>query len=105
MGVQPSETWRAGEPTSLPGIRKKTNGWRLSSPLADTSNLEPHLRWLLEHLPAKALPGKAQEWGLVFSCSITTSDAAPAITIPAEVSAGLARLGAELDIDLIVRSA
>lgn len=104
LGVTPSRTWLAKEATSLPGIRRKEDGWLLSSPLTNTSALEPHLRWLLERLPTTAPPPETHEWSVAISCAITIIDEAPSITIPADLSRRIAALGAELDIDIIQKS-
>lgn len=102
IGVSPTDTWRTGELIRSPDIRKKTNGWRLQSPLGEMMHLEPHVRWLLDQLPTEIpkLPGTTPP-SIDLSCAVIIVEQAPSITLPLDVLQKLARLGADLDIDVI----
>jgi len=103
MGIAPTQTWRVGDPSGLPGVTRTTNGWRLRSGLEDSTDLGLHLEWLLRRLPL-AMPEVAERegWAFTFSCGVTIDDRAPAMAFSAAVLSGIAALHAALDVDVIV---
>lgn len=103
IGVSPTDTWQIGDPIRPPEIRQKSNGWRLRSPLGESQHLEPHLRWLLDHLPDEIseLPSTSP-WSIDVSCAIVIGEHAPSMTLPRDVLERFARLRADLDIDVIL---
>lgn len=103
LGTDPTDTWIVGDLIREPDIRKKSNGWRLASPLDENSHLEPHLRWLLDRLSPGADAGLGMDDRSVdISCSVIITDRAPSLTVPSDVMERLAQLGADLDIDITV---
>lgn len=103
LGVAPTKTWRRGDLIRAPDIRKKSNGWCLASPLEEHWALEPHLRWLVTHLPSHADVGLGSDGRTAdVSCGIEMADRAPSLFVPRDVMERFAQLGADLDIDIIV---
>jgi uncharacterized protein DUF4279 len=103
LQITPTDTWRAGELIRAPDVRQKSSGWRLRSPVEDMLDVEPHLRWLLDRLPPESLllPG-CEGWTADFSVGITVSDQTPGMSIPRDVLERIARLGADLDFDVVI---
>ncbi len=103
IGADPTDTWKAGDLIREPGIRKKSNGWRLKSGFDGHSELEPHLRWLLDKLSPSTDAGfGADGRSIDFSCNVVIADRAPSLTVPRDVMERIAQLGADLDIDITV---
>jgi len=105
LGINATSTWRKGDQGITVPIRKKTNGWELSSGLDKSTDFEKHIDALL----AKIRPHKQQfiEMGKVLSPVLSFvvysyDGARPSMGFSKEAIQELAELNAEIDIDLYV---
>jgi hypothetical protein len=102
LGIEPSETFRAGDPVLPQSTRLHSeNGWRLSSPVdPENATAEDAVHALLDLLPNRkvfaALPAECE---VVVSCTIYGYEERPYCCIATEDIKRLAEIGATLDID------
>ena len=113
LSLSPSQSWLKGESIGGSTVRRKHNGWLLSSGLNDRAELDEHLSALFAQLdPALArialLPASVSR---ELACAIyiyhgpadsAEEHSTPTINLTPEQLAMLARLGAGFDLDLYV---
>jgi hypothetical protein len=102
LGIEPSETFRAGDPVLPQSTRLHSeNGWRLSSPVdPENATAEDAVRALLDLVPhRKAFATLPRECEVVVSCTIYGYEERPYCAIAREDIKRLAEIGATLDID------
>lgn len=102
LGLQPTKSWRVGDPIGRSARSYATNGWSLSSGLDASAELDDHVRALLglvePVLPAlRELPG---HWNLELSCALYAREYVPACHFDRKTVERLASIGAEIDVDL-----
>jgi hypothetical protein len=103
VGVSPTDVWRIGDKiTNRSTLKRKENGWRLKSNLEQTSDLDAHIKNVLERL--KPGWGKLRELGLQYyaeiSCVIYCYDPqSPVIHFDKEIIKAAIELNAEIDVD------
>ena len=101
VGLECDSCWRIGDERAHTIIKEKDNGWVLGSGLPGTATLEEHVEALLSVIDARAdsLKSMTPTSEVVISCVIH-ADTPPALYFDGSVINRLARLGANLDIDL-----
>jgi hypothetical protein len=107
LGLQPTESWRAGEPSRLvrPARFYSDNAWRLHSGLPATTDLEEQVKSLLTRLEPvwKAAVALGKGHYAEFSCVVYSYGGdRPAISFDNDVVRQIAELNAALDVDLYV---
>ncbi len=105
LGIQPSRSHDAGEAHGSRASVWKHGQWALESPLPQESELEEHLRWLLDRL----LPvcdrivevGRADPRLKVdFFCGLWLKDKMEGLEVTPKTLEGIASLGANLQLDI-----
>lgn len=106
FGLSCDSCWRIGDERAHTTIKEKTNGWVLGSGLSKTASLEEHIDALLAVLDARAdsVRSIAATSEVVLSC-VVYADTPPALYFDQRVIQRLARLGANLDVDLYINEA
>ncbi len=106
VGVQPSETWRAGELVSDRAIIKhKFNAWKLNSNLPLSAPLEDHVEAVLRQLRPGwlALEDLCLRYQAKLFCVVRSyGGARPALIFNKEIVKQVAELSAAIEIDLYV---
>ncbi len=104
LGIEPTRTWIEGDVNPRTSIAHHTTGWMLESPLAEDRELDPHVRWLLDRLPADLdeLRNVTPQFTAKLYCAIYTSNDRPALYLDSSTLGRLSRMTADLDIDLYV---
>lgn len=103
-GVEPSETWNAGDRTPSGRRTRKMKGWRFWSSLPLTATQEEHAAHLLSLLKPDFGKLKAigpHEAALSFAVESYNGDR-PALGLEHELLAKLVEMKLDLDIDLYV---
>jgi hypothetical protein len=102
LGLQPTQSWRTGDPIGKSARLYAMNGWSLSSGLDASAELDDHVRALLGLLePAMpALRELSERWDLELSCALYAREYVPACHFDRETIERLASIGAEIDVDL-----
>ena len=110
LSLQPSKSYRKGD--SMPGAHKmppevrarlyKHGSWQLKSRLEPQSELEEHVRDLLEQVrPCQdAMRVLAQQYGGDIDCAAYGYEYVPALWLPAEILAEVGALGLSLGISV-----
>jgi len=101
MGVNPSETWAAGELIGKSILRRKTNGWRLKSRLDEPIWLERHVQDVIAQLTVH-WPDIVQlclQYEAMVNCVCRVYDTFPAIHFGRETVRRVAELNAWIDVD------
>jgi Domain of unknown function (DUF4279) len=103
LGVTPTKTWLAGDPVLQQAVHKqKENGWMLRSPTdpasgdADASVLEL-IRLFPDTDAFNKLPGAAQ---VQVTCTLYGYSQRPSMYLSTSAMKALARIGADLDVDV-----
>jgi len=106
LGIAPSETWLTGDLTRGHGPRKKHNGWRLSTELYQTHDLDEQLIPLMAKILPKSreITQLIQKYNLTgeVSCHVDVVDVVPSINLKPDLLSKLAELGVYLDIDVVL---
>ena len=103
LGIEATESWRAGEATPSGRGVWRGNEWVLRSPLEEPLDLEIHLEWLLERLPTeRPAAALAAGWTFEFSCAVHLVDQAPSLSVSSALLQRIAQLGASIDIDVVL---
>ena len=105
IGITPTKTWLLGESIQKTALRRKHNGWCIST-AAEVISLEETTRHILDLLLPKErtineLCSK-HDLHRELSCALYLVDEAPEINFSRDVIIGLSRLGATVDIDIIL---
>jgi len=108
LGIPPDRTWREGE-ARWPLLRWETSGWSLVVGPEQSVDLEAQLKSMLDTIEpiqdrVRAVRDRYQAEAGVF-CSADVVDQTPAIILGAETIRRLARLGLDLDIDILLTEA
>jgi hypothetical protein len=103
LGVQPTSVWRLGEPV-VEGARNvhRTRAWKLVSP-SDPLNTTPEqsIADLLSCFPDPTAFGRLPPRGHVqVTCAIYAYKERPFVFLPAQLMGQLARINADLDVDI-----
>lgn len=106
VGVQPSETWRAGDLVSDRAIvRRKLSGWKINSALPLNAPLEEHVEAVLQQLK----PGwlslvelGSRNQAKVYCVVRSYGGARPALIFKRGIVKQVAELNAAIEIDLYV---
>lgn len=104
FGVEPSETWNAGDRTSSGRRVLKQNGWRFRSSLPLTATQQEHAAHLLDQLKpnfAKLRAIDPEEAALSFAVESYNGDR-PALGLEHKLMARMVEMKLDLDIDLYV---
>jgi hypothetical protein len=106
LGIQPVHAHSAGEPRTgrLRGSTFKNSVWRLESDLPRSARLDDHIRSILNRVLPKAEEIErlcASKWRLELRCGIFINGTGGGGTIiGADAVSGIARLGAEIGLDI-----
>jgi hypothetical protein len=105
LGIEPSRTHNAGEAHGRRAAVWKHGQWALHSPLPEESELEAHLKWLLERLlPArdrlKELIQADPRLKVDFFCGLWLTDSSEGLGLSPKTLGGIASLGANLELDI-----
>lgn len=106
IGINPTQTWLIGDQIQTSAIRRKHNGWRLSTGYLQDFDLEKYGRQLLEILLPKAeiittfCRENKLECELGFTAFII--EETPIANFSEQFIADLAKLNASLDIDIML---
>lgn len=106
VGIPPTKTWRTGDltsPKSKSIMRHEQNGWSLRSRLEKSAELEDHVKSVLEQLQPgwHSLVDVCSHYDAEIECVIYTSER-PAIHFDRPMLEQIAKLNAEIDVDLYV---
>jgi Domain of unknown function (DUF4279) len=102
IGIEPTKSWHIGETIGKSKIKRKKNGWTLSSGLDKSSELEEHLSALFEQLQARwtIFTSLCAKYDSEISCAVYCYEAqGPSIHFNKEVVKYIAELNAEIDVD------
>jgi Domain of unknown function (DUF4279) len=102
IGIEPTESWNVGDAIEKTKLKRKENGWALSSGLDKSSELEEHLDVLFEQLQAKwaILTSLCSKYDAEISCTVYGYEAqGPAMHLDKKIVKFIAELNAEVDID------
>lgn len=104
LGLQPSEMWLKGDlkPFGKSGVKVKQNTWKLKSSLSSQEPVEKHLAFLINQLkPIKSELNKiTSKYYAEFGCAIYFMENNPGIHIDKNIIKEIAKLDAELDLDM-----
>ncbi len=105
LGIAPTKTWLLGDSIQKTALRRKHNGWCVSTgaEVISFEDTTQHLLGLL--LPReKAINELCSRHDLhrELACAIYLVDETPEVNFSKDVISGLSRLGATLDIDIIL---
>ena len=104
LGLEPTEAWSKGDPCRW-AKERRSNGWKLSSGLEESADLEAHVNAVLHQIaPFKEKFRKVTaKYPPMLACVIYTYDGdRPAIVFERNVVMELADLNALIDIDLYI---
>lgn len=102
LQIEPTETWKLGEPMLPSPIRvHKENGWELAAQADTTTGVGEQVCYLLDKLELArdsliSLVGTYRE----FSCVIFAYDGVPEIHFSNDILRRVSELGASIDVDL-----
>ena len=108
LGIEPTRTHNAGEAHGPRLPVWKHGQWALDSPLPEDSELEAHLKWLLDRL----LPIRDRLATLIqsdprlkvdFFCGLWLQDSNEELELSPDTLQGIAALGAPLRLDIYYR--
>jgi Domain of unknown function (DUF4279) len=102
IGIEPTESWHIDDTIEKTKIKRKENGWTLSSGLDKSSELEEHLSALFEQLQVRwtIFTSLCSKYDSEISCAIYSYEAqGPSIHFDKEIVKYIAELNAEIDID------
>jgi hypothetical protein len=106
IAIKPSRTWLLGESIQGTKLRRKHNGWCLSTNYENSIDLAKPIQSLLPILlpQSETIIRVCNDYGLEceFSCVAYVTNEMPSICFDQEIISGLANLGAMLDIDVIL---
>ena len=106
LAIQPSVTWRKGDRIGTSALKRKHNGWSLSSGLNKTDDFDQHLNAIIRTIEPSigkfsSLPAAVE---VELSCAVSlredSPESLPAIYFQAQAVSVLAKLKAEIDFDL-----
>jgi hypothetical protein len=104
IGITPTLTWQSGDFIQKTKLRRKQNGWRLSS---NEDDFVKSIKLILAIMSPKSevirkLCGSS-DIKLELSCAIyiVENEEIPAVSFDQGIISGLAKLNATLDIDII----
>jgi hypothetical protein len=107
LGISPTHTWRIGEPLKKNiAVKRKHNGWCISTNPENTLDLSKHVRALVDLLQPyiqriNKICHKYHADAEV-SCVVYTDEIMPIIHFEKDLVLQIATLGADIDIDIIV---
>lgn len=110
LGLEPTDSYRAGEPISRRSLGKhREDGWAIQIGPRETLEIAPMLRELrdLVGVEPEKLREVSTDLGLravIYIPIEPTSSQAPSAEIPEDVIAWAAEFGASIDIDLLLWS-
>jgi Domain of unknown function (DUF4279) len=101
IGVDPTRTWLRGDRISaLATNLRHENGWELKGSLGDGNPLDVQVLAMLRLLaPAQSRFSGLPDCSVRLSCAVYAYEGSPQMFLPREAIAGLAGIGAEVDID------
>ena len=106
LGIEPTKTWRIGEPIQNTLLKRKHNGWSVATPRQESLDLGKQLRDLLRELEPKfsSIAALRERFGfdVEVSCAIYINGETPSMHLDRETLSMVERLGAEIDFDLYV---
>ncbi len=106
VGLQPTKTWRLGDPVQRTALRRKNDGWSIGVAPTETFDMEtvlcrlldiiePHKEKIIESMSRFNLQGE-------ISFGVFVYGETPASYFEADTVRRVAALGASLGIDLIL---
>lgn len=105
LGVQPTHTWRKGDPLQFGKGTYRDNGWEINSGLGESTDLKTQVKNLLDRIaPVKEkFIEVSKKYSLDLTCVIRSYGGdRPAIPFDREIIKELAVLNTSIDIDLYV---
>lgn len=100
LGIQPTETWKEGEPIARTIRRHTENGWLVASGIDSSADLRVHIERLLELIrPAKNLISTLAPCEAEINITIHANEYSPECHFQKEWLREICELGAEIDID------
>jgi hypothetical protein len=109
LGITPTRTWRIGDPIQGSRLRRKHNGWCLSTDRKQSWDLGQELHSLLDPLESRAseIARVSEVLGLEaeISVAIYVDSATPGMHVDRQLIRSIERLKADFDLDLILISA
>ncbi len=108
IGITPTETWKLGDLSEKTTLRKKHNGWRISTGYHQDFDLEKYIKQLFEILLPKSeiitTFCRENELDCELSCAAYVIDETPSTNFSKKIISDLAKLNASLDFDIILTS-
>jgi hypothetical protein len=106
IGITPTKTWKLGESIQETALRRKNNGWCLSSEYHHDLDLQKYAKDILQVLlPKSEILSKyctAFDLNCELSCAMYIVDETPVVNFDEETISALTSLNASLDIDIIL---
>ena len=106
IGIVPTATWKVGDPIDSTRLRMKHDGWKLELPDRDGFELEPVLNEMLNIIDSRfdrvVETIKRHHLQCEIACAIYLQDAAPSCNLTMDTLNRLCKVGATLDIDIIL---
>ena len=101
MGLLPEEIWREGDPIGRTIRLREESGWKLSSGMDKSTDLNEQIEALLNRLElvAPILSELGQTCYMEIACVLRAYDFVPAMHLERSTVQRIARIGAEIDID------
>jgi hypothetical protein len=102
LGIEPSKSWSVGDTIEKTKLKRKENGWTLSSGLDKSSELEEHLTSLFQQIQSKwsIFLNLCSKYEAEISCTIYSYEAqGSAMHFDKAIIKYVAELNAEIDID------
>jgi uncharacterized protein DUF4279 len=103
-GLQPSRTWRRGEPIQQTLLQREHSGWVLEIPEEVSLDLGEQVKRLLDRFwpQAAAIAGARRECGIEIeiACEVYVRGQTPSIHFDQLTLARIVELGAEIDVDI-----
>jgi len=106
IGITPTKTWMVGDSVQNTALRRKHNGWCISTGYQQDFDLEKYIKQLLEMLLPKSetitIFCRENKLDLQLSCAAYVIDETPSINFSNKVVSILAKLNSSVDIDIIL---
>jgi len=106
LGITPSKTWLTGDSIRGTGLRRKHNGWSLSTKRCRTYDLDEQIILLMVKILPKSreITQLIKKYNLIgeVACHVDVVDVTPSINFKPDLLSQLAGLGVYLDINLVI---
>jgi len=106
LGIEPTKTWRIGDPIQNTLLKRKHNGWSVATSREESLDLGKQIRDLLRRLEPTfssiATLRDRVDLNVEVSCAIYIYGETPSMHLDRETLSMIERLDAEIDFDLYV---